>query len=79
MGIAAAERPEYERILKSELDTGLLVYTPRGCPARRSRNGRSMIDTRNVCIEVPKFDLAVILAFNAALWTVGIAVALAVL
>jgi hypothetical protein len=38
-----------------------------------------MIDTRNVCIEVPEFDLPVILAFNAALWTVLIAVLLVVL
>jgi hypothetical protein len=79
MWATAAERYAYERILKSEPDKGLLVYRLRGCPARRSRNGRSMIDTRNVCIEVPEFDLPVILAFNAALWTVVIAVLLVLL
>ena len=45
---------------------------------QRKRDGFVMIRGREIVIEVPKFDLPVILAFNAALWALIIALAFAV-
>jgi hypothetical protein len=36
------------------------------------KNRSAMLNTHEVVIEVPKFDVPVILAFNAALWVVVI-------
>lgn len=37
-----------------------------------------MIDTRSAKIEVPEFDLRIILAFNAALWAIIVAAVFAI-